>query len=155
MKGTGFSRFEIDLNIPLFLRRADTVFEKIYLVSGTGNVMTATHVEPLHLGQDITECRLYCFQGRSQIIRILFTQCMEMESVEERFPLVGHHGIPLLPCRSQPAAGSTGVINIMSVLGRPFRINPEAYAPACYFCLTPEAHELAWRIEYDVVCIVQ
>ena len=83
VESTGFTRFKVDLDAPFLLCCPDAVFQYIHVVSRAGDMMAATHIQPFHLRQDIAECRFYGLKRRSQIIGILFTQGMEMETIDE------------------------------------------------------------------------
>ena len=63
--------------------------------------------------------------------------------------------IPLYSCCTHAASRCTRVINLMSLLGRAFRIDPESHAFSCLFRHSSKAKKLGRRIKYNMIGILK
>ena len=121
------------------------------MVPGAGDVVPAAHVHPFHAGQHVAELLIHRFQGGLQVIRILLTQGVEVDAVQQLHQIRCHGCIPLGSRGAHAAAGRTGVVDGMAFLGGTFRVDPQPHTLARLFGHGPEGGQLPGRIEHDVV----
>ena len=157
VEGPGLSRLQVHLHPVGLLHLADALLQGGQVIAGPGNVVAAPKVHPLHLGQQIPERCLHCFQGHSQGVSVLLAKGVEVEAIQQLRQLrVGRHGgIPLGPGGAQAAAGGTGVIDGMALLGGALGVYPQAHALACRLGRRAKLGQLAGGVEHDVVGVLQ
>ena len=120
-------------------------------------MVAASKVHPLHLGQQVCELCLHCFQGHSQGVGVLLAKGVEVEAIQQLRQLrVGRRsGVPLGPGGAQTAAGGTGVIDGMALLGGALRVYPQAHAFAGGLGRRAKLCQLPRGVEHDVVGVLQ
>ena len=153
----GFSRFQINLYLPFFLCHSNASLQSLNIISWSCNMMTTAKIDPFHFGNQITELFLYGSKGCLQIIRVLLTEGMVMNPIQKFHQLRILHNcfIPLYSCCTHAASRCTRVINLMSLLGRAFRIDPESHAFSCLFRHSSKAKKLGRRIKYNMIGILK
>ena len=120
-------------------------------------MVAAPKVHPLHLGQQIPERCLHRFQGHRQGVGVLLAEGVEVEAIQQlrQLRVSRHGGVPLGPGGAQTAAGGTGVIDGMALLGGALRVYPQAHAFAGGLGCRAKLGQLAGRVEHDVVGVLQ
>ena len=119
--------------------------------------MTTAKIDPLYLRSQITEMLLYRDKCYLQIIRILFTESMKMNTIQQiqKLRIFPNCFIPLSSCCTHTASRCTGIINLMTFLGRTFRIDPKSHTLSCFLCHQSKPKKLRRRIKHNVICITK
>ena len=100
----------------------DTGNQAFDIVILTGDMMSASHVKPVHFKKPLAEFFFHGAQRGFQIIRILFTEGMKMKTV---------HKISQFVCKiagadAHTGAGRTGIVNRMAFLRGAFRVDAKS-----------------------------
>ena len=93
-------------------------------------MMTAAKIQPLHTVKIFSKFFFKCLKGCHKIIRILFTQCMKMQS----FNSLWENFRKLCFCDSKSRCITTWIINVMPFLCRALGIHTDADTDT--ICLT-------------------
>ena len=152
-----FSRFQINFYLPFFLCRSNALLQSPDIISWSCNMMTTAKINPFHFGDQVAKLFLYRSNRCLQIIRILLTEGMKVNSIQEFHQLRILHNcfLPLCSCCTHAASLCTWIINLMSLLSRAFRIDPESHALSCLFRHSSKAKKLGRRIKYNMIGILK
>ena len=153
----GFTRFQIHLHTVFGLHFRDALFQRGKVVTGAGDVVPAAEVEPLHPGQQVPELLLHRRQCRGQCVRILLTQGVEVQPIQQLWQgrVCLHGGVPLGTGGAQTAAGGAGVVDFVAFLRGALRVDAQTNAFARCLCRRAELCQLAGRVEHDMVSVLQ
>ena len=147
----GFPRLEIHLHTVRLPQMAHNADEPIDVVAGAGDVMAAAEVQPLHAAEETPKLFLEGFHRLLKRVGILFTECVDMQAVEqrqERFVEIGER------C-AKARTGCAGIVDRMALLRGTFRVQAQAGG----FPRSPRGRgkppHLGRGVEHDVIRIAQ
>src|SRR5699024_4556734 len=109
----------------------DNAYQPIFVIIRPCNVMPAAKIQPLQLRQPTAEPLFHRRYRNFQSIRILFTEGMEMKSIQEFQLLL----LKVLQGCSKTRARRTGIVDCMTFLGGTFRVDAKADGFSGFFRL--------------------
>ena len=127
------------------------------VIARAGDVVSPPKVHPLHLRQQVGKLFLHGCQGHSQGVGVLLAEGVEVEAIQQggQLRVSRHGGIPLGTGGAQAAAGGTGVIDGVALLGGALGVYPQAHAFAGSLGRRAKLCQLAGGVEHDVVGVLQ
>ncbi|MNP28378.1 hypothetical protein D3C76_1213380 [compost metagenome] len=117
-----FSRLQIYFQAIIVLHTFDACFQSWNIIIFTCDMVSTTEVDPFHLWQPLSEFLDHCIQRSLQIVGVLLTQCVEVQS-GDAFQQVC---IEILQFRAKTRTRRTRIVDLMSFLGRTFRVDAQA-----------------------------
>ena len=145
----GFAGFQIDfhpIGLPQVLHQAN---EPLPVVVRPGDVVAAAQIQPFQAVEILAEFFLKGVEGGFQIVGVLLTQSVQMQSVQHGQDALVKIGLG----GAQPGTGSAGVIDGVALLRGALRVDAQADGLPRSLCLGTEFLHLQGGVKHDVVGI--